>query len=82
MASSLCLGWSDVQQENPLGSITCASESCKLGISITRGCGRAEALHPGAEAMSISQSGLSASIRALERELHASSFVRNTHLAA
>jgi len=31
-----------------------------------------------AEAMSISQSGLSASIRALERELHASLFVRNT----
>jgi len=31
-----------------------------------------------AEAMSISQSGLSASIRALERELHTSLFVRNT----
>ena len=31
-----------------------------------------------AEAMSISQSGLSASIRALERELHAALFVRNT----
>jgi hypothetical protein len=31
-----------------------------------------------AEAMSISQSGLSASIRALERELHASLFIRNT----
>ncbi|MDQ1735325.1 MAG: hypothetical protein QOH56_1576 [Pseudonocardiales bacterium] len=31
-----------------------------------------------AEALSISQSGLSASIRALERELHAALFVRNT----
>lgn len=31
-----------------------------------------------AEVMSISQSGLSASIRSLERELHASLFVRNT----